>query len=415
VREGFDEARIIYAEELRRTIGRKSHLLITLSVPALLLVLLVAVPAVRAMVVDRDREEPKPTGIVNLSQGLSIDAPPGYLMFDSRQDGIDAISQETVRDFFLIPADYMTSGRMEWLHSEGGVFSGIDPGPGRERMAKMRALLRLALAEDRLDPDALKRAIAPAGFTKVRIGKDGLPVTEDAAAAVVRLLTSFVSALLLLVAVLLGASTLLQAVAEDKENRMIEIVLTSARPMAIMTGKVLGVGTAGLMLLAVWTGSFILIVPRIVDVFPDAPALKLDVPNLAWMLGFFLAGYFLSSVILAAVGAAASSVREATQISVAVAMPMMTPIFILEPFLGNPDGGIARTLSFIPLTAPLSMMMRLGTGEPPVVEIAASLAVTLVGGVLMLWVAARIFRAGLLMYGQRMSLRGAFNALRQAG
>ena len=82
---------------------------------------------------------------------------------------------------------------------------------------------------------------------------------------------------------------------------------------------------------------------------------------------------------------------------------------------GNPDGGLARGLSFIPFTAPTTMMLRIGAADIALVEIIASLAVTALGGVVLLWGSARVFRAGLLMYGQRMSLAGALKAVREAG
>ena len=82
---------------------------------------------------------------------------------------------------------------------------------------------------------------------------------------------------------------------------------------------------------------------------------------------------------------------------------------------GNPDGLLARILSFIPFTAPITMMLRIGAMNVPLVEIIASLAVTLLGGIVLLWGSARVFRAGLLMYGQRMSLRRVLRALREAG
>ena len=82
--------------------------------------------------------------------------------------------------------------------------------------------------------------------------------------------------------------------------------------------------------------------------------------------------------------------------------------------LENPDGGVSRLLSFIPFTAPVTMMIRLAVSDVPLWEVVASLAVLLLTGVALLWISARVFRAGLLMYGQRMSLRGVFAALRQA-
>jgi len=144
--------------------------------------------------------------------------------------------------------------------------------------------------------------------------------------------------------------------------------------------------------------------------------LTIDGALLVWLVAFFLAGYFVFGVTYAGIGAATTSVREASQTSLVVVMPAMVgPLILFRPIVGNPDGLLAQILSFIPFTAPITMMLRLGAADISVVEIIVSLAVVILGGIVMLWISARVFRAGLLMYGQRMSLRHLFSALRQAG
>ncbi len=98
-----------------------------------------------------------------------------------------------------------------------------------------------------------------------------------------------------------------------------------------------------------------------------------------------------------------------------ILIPLLVPIYAASVLLSEPNGTLARALSFVPFTAPTTMMIRLSVGDPPVLEILASLAVTVLAAVALLWVAARIFRAGLLMYGQRMGVRRAVAAVRQAG
>ena len=133
------------------------------------------------------------------------------------------------------------------------------------------------------------------------------------------------------------------------------------------------------------------------------------------MIGFFLTGYLVFAVTMGGIGAATTSVKEASQISTIVTLPAFVPMVFLGVLLENPDGGISRLLSFIPFTAPVTMMIRLGASDVPLWEVVGSLAVLLLTGVALLWISARVFRAGMLMYGQRMSLSAVFAALRQAG
>ncbi len=411
------ETQLIFREEVRRSVRRKSYLVITLSVPALLLVILAVVPVIRAIAEGREEEEAKPIGIVNLSEDLSVagEDPPGFRIIGGRQEGIDALTEDTIQELFVIPEGYLADGHVEWLHTGGDLFGGLEPGPSDASQASINALLRVALAEEDMPPELLARALSPAAFDRVRVGEDGQPVLEEEDKEFARFLASFVAAFLLLFSILIGGSALLQAVAEEKENRMIEVLLTSAKPLSIMAGKVFAIGATVLVQVVVWVGSILLIVPRIFGVFPDAPDFPVDPLIIVWVVAFFLAGYFFCAVILAALGAVSTGVREATQLSVVVMLPVASPMWALMELMSNPDGVLARVLSFIPLTAPMTMMVRLAVGDPPVWEALASLVITVLGGLALLWVSARVFRAGLLMYGQRMSLRGALAALREVG
>ena len=136
--------------------------------------------------------------------------------------------------------------------------------------------------------------------------------------------------------------------------------------------------------------------------------------SMALVIAFFLTGYLVFAVTMAGIGAATASTKEASQISMIATMPGFVPVLLIGMLLENPDGGVSRLLSFIPFTAPVTMMVRLAASDVPLWEVVASLAVLLLTGVALVWLSARVFRAGLLMYGQRMSLRGVFAALRQA-
>jgi len=118
---------------------------------------------------------------------------------------------------------------------------------------------------------------------------------------------------------------------------------------------------------------------------------------------------------MAGIGAVASKVQEANQLAFLVIIPLLASIYVLGLILSNPDGGLARVLSFIPFTAPSAMMIRLAVDGASTLESLASLAVIVLTGMALLWASARVFRASLLMYGQRMNLRRVIRALREAG
>ncbi|MEA3356699.1 MAG: ABC transporter permease, partial [Candidatus Bipolaricaulota bacterium] len=227
---------------------------------------------------------------------------------------------------------------------------------------------------------------------------------------------SYIFAMLLMMGVLSGSGYLLQSVSAEKEDRMIEIVLTSVSPLGLMAGKVLALALVALLQVIIWAVSMVFIAPRIMENFPNLSQLTIDPVLLIWVVAFFLAGYFVFAVMNAGVGAATTSYRQGSQISMLFLMPaVLVPMWLFMFIAGDPDGLLARVLSFIPFTAPITMMLRMGATDIPVVEIIGSLTVTVFGGIVLLWGSARVFRAGLLMYGQRMSLRRVLRALREAG
>jgi len=408
--------RLIFVEELRRFTRGKGYIILTLAVPTILLVVMGVILTVRAISAGGE-EEPKPIGIVVLSNDLAFapDDLPRFVAFSTRQEGIDALAKETVKEVFVVSEDYLKTGRVEWFHGAGGAFSGVDPGPGDASAAAVRAYLRTALAVEEVAPEPLARAVAGATFEGVRIGEDGLPVQEDAGAEVATFVVSLVSTILLIFAIIIGASSLAQAVAEEKETRMIDMLLTCVKPLSLMAGKVLAIGTTVLITIVVWVGSVVVIAPRIAEVIPNAAEFPINLGLLVWVLAFFLAGYFVSAVIMVGVGAVATKIQEANQLAFLVTIPLLASIYVMPLILSNPDGGLARVLSFIPFTAPSAMMIRLAVDGASSLESLASLAVIVLTGMALLWASARVFRAGLLMYGQRMSLRRMMRALREAG
>jgi len=416
VLETLSEMRLIFVEELRRFTRGKGYIILTLAVPTILLVVMGVILTVRA--VSPDREEPKPIGIVVLLSdwAAASDDLQGFrfLAFSTRQEGINALTEETVKEVFVIPEDYPKTGRVEWLHGKGA-FSGLNSGPSGTSSAAVRAFLRTALAGEQMTPELLARAVVGATFERVRIGEDGLPVEEDADTKVGTIVVSLVFTLLLVFSIMIGAASLGEAIAEEKENRMIDVLLTSVKPLSLMAGKVLAIGTAQLIMITVWVGSVVVIVPRIADVIPSVFEFPINLGLLVWVLVFFLAGYFVSSVIMAGIGAVATKVQEANQLAFLVIFPLLASVYVLGLILSNPGGGLARVLSFIPFTAPSAMMMRLAVDGVSRLESLASLAVIVATGMALLWISARVFRASLLMYGQRPNLRRMIRALREAG
>ena len=274
MRDTIAEAKIVFTEEFRRAIGRRIWLIITGLVPAILLVLLIVVPIVRSFS-DDDEDEPKPIGYVDLSGELSEADFPSLTQFDTREGGIDAMVAGDIEDLFIVSADFLESGDAEWLSQRSGIFAGRD---SRNRFA---SFLRLSLLAERLDPSLLERVIAGADYVRVRVGEDG-SISPDDDDGLNQFVVPFIFMVLLMMSILIGAGALLESVSEEKENRMVDVLLTSVSPLSLMAGKILALGTTSLVQLIVWIASIVIIGPQIIDQIPDAGDLEISPLTLAY-------------------------------------------------------------------------------------------------------------------------------------
>ncbi len=404
MRETIAEIRIVFEEEFRRNIRRRAWQIAIVIVPLLLLVALVAIPAVRS--ITANDEEPKPIGYMDLSGEITEGLYPELTAFTSREAGVQAVVNGDIEDFFVVPADFLKSGEIEWLTNRSGIFAGED------NRVQFDRLLTVSVVADRLEPDVLERILLGSSYTRVRISDDRTVSEEDT--EISQFVVPSILTVLMLMSIFLSSGTLLQSVSEEKENRMMEVLLTSLSPIALLGGKVLALGLSGLIQIAVWITAIALLGPRVIEQIPDAGDLQFDPSTFPAMVLFFIVGYFLFAVTFAGIGAATTSAREAGPITAIVTLPAVIPVYLSSVLLSDPDGGLARTLSFIPLTAPTTMIQRIGSGGVSTVEMLGSLVLTAAVAGAMLFVSARVFRAGLLMYGQRMTLPAVWRAVRQA-
>ncbi|MEX0763343.1 MAG: ABC transporter permease [Dehalococcoidia bacterium] len=413
MRGSLSDVQVIFGEEFRREVSRIAYRVMTLLVPALLILGLVTVPVLQGVTAGGGGPAgPALLGYVDPSGVLEpVRNTPGLVPFGDLQAGVNALAADEISELFHVPGDYIETGRVDWYRHEGGLFTTLDLGQ------RFSDILALAVVADRVPPEIAERVEMPADYEIQEIDSEGQLIEDPRTAAqeVGGFLVPFIFAILLMISIFTSSGRLLQSVADEKENRMIEMLVTSVSPFSMMTGKVLALGAAGLVQITVWVLSALLIGPRIMDQIPGAGDLAIGPGLLVVIIAFFLAGYFLFAVIMAGLGTATASAREASQISAIVTMPAVVPIWLSAIIFESPDGTLARVLTFIPLTAPTTVMLRISAGEPSFTDIAIGFVVTMAAGVALLWVAARVFRAGLLLYGQRMSLRLVWRAMRQAG
>lgn len=213
--------------------------------------------------------------------------------------------------------------------------------------------------------------------------------------------------ILFLVIIFGTSSYLMQSVIEEKENRLIEILITSMRTIDLMAGKILALGLLGIFQVVVW-GAFALFFSQFQQTLGAASFLSginLPMDILPLMVIYFLLGYLMFAAAFAGIGAISNSISEGPQISLVFSAPILLTFYLFPAFLNAPGGTVPTLLSLFPLTSPMAMVMRLSISPVPGWQIALSLVLLVLGVIFMFWVAARMFRIQSLLSGKAPSIR----------
>ena len=249
----------------------------------------------------------------------------------------------------------------------------------------------------------------------------------------VKLIFGMVLGLLLYMFIFVYGSMIMMSVIEEKTNRIIEIVISSVKPFQLMTGKIIGVSLAGLTQFVMWgilmfifsslfsylfgittsyeNSELILNASKDSEISSSALGMIsafMNLPLLNIMIAFvfyFLGGYLFYSSIFAAIGAAVDNQTDAQQFLMPITVILIVALYVgILTVPEDPNGIVAQIFSFIPLTSPVVMMMRIPHGVPLIEQI-ISLLILFISVILMIWIAAKIYRIGILMYGKKPSYK----------
>jgi ABC-2 type transport system permease protein len=406
---------VIFAEEFRGHLHSRWYQISTVVVVLLLIVAMFVVPALVGGEEGPDagpgsEESVKHIGFVNESAQLTGLGAGGAVEFDDRGQGLQALERGDIKWLYAIKSAYLATGRVD----QYGRFTGRFPS-NPEGEALVRSLLIRGLMRDGVDPGITARVLAPADFENYQVADDGtiseLPPTAQAVGG---LLVPILFAGLLALGLSVGAGNMVRSVSEEKESRLVEVVITSVSPTSFMAGKLLGVLAVSLAQAAVWIITAAITIPVMFGRIPGFGGFTISAGLWLTIIGCLVTGYFLIATLSVLVGAVAPSSREATGYGGWLSIIEFVPIWFAGFLIWQPDGLLGRLLSYIPFTASSGILVRLGGGgQMSWWKISLSLAAVAVVAVVFLWVAIRIFRAAILMRGQSFTggnLRKALNS-----
>ncbi|MNC20744.1 ABC-2 family transporter protein [compost metagenome] len=239
---------------------------------------------------------------------------------------------------------------------------------------------------------------------------------QDESAPAINYVIVYVLLMLFFLSIMLTGNMIAAEVTAEKSSRIMEILITSASPLNQMFGKVLGVFLVGLLQIAIIAASIAanLLLPHNSSILTDfdLDLSQLNVGILVYGLILYILGFFLYALMYAAVGSIVSRTEELGQASMPVMMLGFVNYYIPTFSVSAPDTLLVKIASYVPFTSPLSMLLRIGVGDVAVWEIAVSLVILLVTIFLLGWLAAKIYRTGVLMYGKRPSIKEIRKAMK---
>jgi ABC-2 type transport system permease protein len=316
------------------------------------------------------------------------------------------VGAERIDGFLLVTDATIEAGRAEYRGSN--VTSPAD-------MRILETVLRSAVFAARLNregvqAEVVRRAQIPVALATVNV-RHGKVTGESGQAS---FMLAYAMWMLLYIAIILYGTQVMGSVIEEKTSRVVEVLVSSLKPFQLLAGKVIGVGAVGLLQLGIWLGFGKLMVDRRAELarllgqgnetaaalsqisFPEVP-----MATLVLFLTYFVLGYFLYAAMYAAVAAMVNTEAEARQAQVPVTLLLVIPTVMMIGILNDPGGSLALTLSTVPFTSPIAMPVRWAAAPVPLQQVAWSIAILVASVVAITWVAGRIYRVGILMYGKK--------------
>ncbi|MDD8017152.1 MAG: ABC transporter permease [Bacteroidota bacterium] len=312
--------------------------------------------------------------------------------------GSAEIASGELDGYLVVPSNVIDSGKVEYRAENAGNVR------DQERFARVfeDIILERRAKAVGYDPAVIRKISANVEIKTFKVSKQG---EEKESGFMETFFTGYIFILLLMFLVMSSGQMLIRSVIEEKSNRIIEVLVSSCSSKELMSGKVIGLSLLGLTTIAFW--ALLLIAVNFASPIPYA-----GVEHVALLALYFVLGYFMYVAIFIMAGSTVSTEQEAQQMTGYITIFLVLPITLAVPVMLNPDSLLVKILSQIPLFTPTMMALRFSIQTPAWWEIILSLctlSLTIWG---LMWMAAKVFRIGILITGKRPNLKEIFGWLR---
>ena len=399
---------LIFRHEFMRTLKRKGFIFLTLSLPVLALIGIGVFRIISGM--SAPSTQITKVGYVDEVGGFDQFTRQGNIelvSFQTTEDATQALLDKDVKSYFVIPSDFVSTGMIRMYDTQKQLE------PPTATIGAIKTFTSSNLLTGKVSQDVIARVDAPLNVSSTLLTSTGEISPEQAGYA--NFIVPAVFSFLLMFSLIFSSAYVIQSLGEEKENRLMEILLSSVSTRELLVGKVLGLGTAGLVQVLVWVVSLPLLI-NLASSSIGGLLSSIQVPFSFWVLGivYFILGYSIFAVLSAGIAAVTGSLQEAQGLSGLYTLFNVVPFWFISLLMIFPNSPVWVALSIFPFTAPVSTMLRMGITGVPLWQIAASVAVLLLSITGGLMLDARLLRTYLLMYGKRPNLGAIVRSLRTA-
>ncbi|HZL72013.1 MAG TPA: ABC transporter permease [Planctomycetota bacterium] len=395
---------VVARHEFTTTVKRVGFLVVTFGLPLFGIAVFGLVLFLQNQTIVQEQKgiEQSRVGFVDHSGITGRVLPEGvdWKRYPDEETGRRSMAADGVEVLLVLRQDYLATGRIEALTTRRP--SVLTFGSTYVPPAFTDWLVKCVL--EGTSPERIVRARHPVADRAVKFlvpAGTGLAATESPEEYTKRLVTAVFFFALLFISTSVSGGYLIQGMADEKENRVLEMVISSVTPGQLMAGKLIGLGGAGLLQVAIWSILGVTSVVWMVTAFALNPGL------FVFCAVFYLFGYLLFGSLLLGIGSLGSNQREAMQYTWLLSLMNAIPAMLWFVVLSEPQGAIARGLTVFPLTAPVTMMARYSVDPAgtPLWEVLATIGWLALWTYLALRFSAKIYKVGLLLYGKRPTPR----------
>ena len=394
---------LVVKQEFRLRTYKRSFIFGTLIIPVMMAVII----GVTIIIVVQSLDE-RPFGYVDYSGTLANATMPDndeetveIIAFTDEDSAMMALEAEEIQGYHVIPENYLETLYVDLYF--------LEEAPDFIVLRDFDDYVRANILE--IDPTAIQIRIIEGTTLTVQSVNDTRRFQDDETGIIVVMLPILIAMFFLFV--VMGASGyFLQVVTDEKENRTMEIMITSISPTQLIGGKSVGLVAVGLAQISIWIASIAIAWIVAQQFFEPLQNIQLPWDVLIIFAIFFLPSYAIVAGMMICIGAIVTELQEGQQISGIINLLFTFPIFFAALVFADPDSPLLVFLSFWPTTSLMTIIMRWGFTIIPLWQVALSWFISVLTGFAIIWVASRIFRLGMLRYGQRITFKAAFAALR---